>query len=119
MWAEKLKAFTTWTLSIVAGTALAAGAAVVVRGHTPTATTAAPTTVAPSVPSAPAPPTQPTSDVRFTDHEAPTTIPVQTPRPSTPTIPPTTVPRWTDERHGDDYDYDSNESEGGWGEDDD
>jgi len=100
MWAEKIKAFTTWTLSIVAGTALAAEAAVVASGQL-TSQTAASSTTAPAL-SAPAPqgtPSGSTSDVRYTDSEAPTTIPVSTPTtPTTPTTPrpvitPTTVVR--------------------------
>ena len=92
MWADKMKAFTTWTLSIVAGTALAAGAAVVASGHL-TSQVAAPSTTAPTL-SAPAPqgtPSGSTSDVRYTDSEAPTTIPVSTPTTPQPVVTPTTV----------------------------
>ena len=94
MWADKIKAFTTWTLSIVAGTALAAGAAVVASGKL-TSQVAAPSTTAPTL-SAPAPqgtPSSATSDVRYTDSEAPTTIPVSTPTTPRPAVTPTTVIR--------------------------
>ena len=94
MWADKFKAFTTWTLSIVAGTALAAGAAVVASGHL-TSQVAAPSTTASTL-SAPAPqgnPSRSTSDVRYTDSEAPTTIPVATPTTPRPAVTPTTVIR--------------------------
>ena len=87
MLADKIKAFTTWTLIIVAGTALAAGAAVVASGHL-TSKVAAPNATAPTL-SAPAPqgtPSDSTSDVRYTDSEAPTTIPVSTPTTSRPVV---------------------------------
>jgi cytoskeletal protein RodZ len=102
MWADKIKGFTTWTLSIVAGTALAAGAAVVASGHL-NSQAAAPSTSAPSQ-SAPKPQTTPivstgsTSDVRYTDSEAPTTMPVSTSTSPRPVATPTTIVR---ERHGD------------------
>jgi len=99
MWADKIKGFTTWTLSIVAGTALAAGAAVVASGHL-TSKVAAPSTTAPTL-SAPAPqgtPSDSTSDVRYTDSEAPTTIPVSTPTTPRPVVTPTTI---VHERDGD------------------
>ena len=92
MWADKIKAFTTWTLSIVAGTALAAGAAVVASGHL-TTQAAAPSTTAPTL-SAPTPqgtPSYSTSEVRYTDSEAATTIPVSTPTTPRPAVTPTTV----------------------------
>jgi hypothetical protein len=89
----------------------------VARGHVPTASSAAPTTLAPQTPNTPATPSQPTSDVRYTDNESPVVAPSSGPRESTPTIPATTVPRGTDDHHGDDDGY--RESEGGWGEDDD
>jgi cytoskeletal protein RodZ len=94
MLADKIKAFTTWTLSIVAGTALAAGAAVVASGHL-TSKVAAPSTTAPTL-SAPAPQGMPngsTSDVRSTDREDSATIPVSTPTTPRPAVTPTTVIR--------------------------
>ena len=92
MWADNIKAFTTWTLSIEAGTALAAGAAVVVSGKL-TSQVAAPSTTAPTL-SATAPqgtPSGSTSDVRYTDSEDSTTIPVATPTAPRPAVTPTTV----------------------------
>jgi cytoskeletal protein RodZ len=97
MWADKIKAFTTWTLSIVAGTALAAGAAVVASGHLNSQATA-PSTSAPSQ-SSPKPQTTSivstgsTSDVRYTDSEAPTTMPVSTSTSPRPAATPTTIVR--------------------------
>ena len=92
MWADKIKGFTTWTLSIVAGTALAAGAAVVASGHV-TSQVAAPNTTAPTL-SAPAPqgtPSGSTSDVRYTDSEDSATIPASTPTTPRPVVTPTTI----------------------------
>ncbi len=92
MWADKIKAFTTWTLSIVAGTALAAGAAVVASGKL-TSQVAAPSTTAPTL-SAPAPqgtPSGSTSDVRYTESEDSATIPASTPTTPQPVVTPTTI----------------------------
>jgi len=94
MWADKIKAFTTWTLSIVAGTALAAGAAVVASGHV-NSQVAAPSTTAPTL-SAPAPQGMPngsTSDVRYTDSEDSAMIPASTPTTPQPVFTPTTIVR--------------------------
>jgi cytoskeletal protein RodZ len=110
MWADKIKAFTTWTLSIVAGTALAAGAAVVASGKL-TSQVAAPSTTAPAL-SAPAPqgtPSGSTSDVRYTDSEDSATIPAPTPNAPRPVITPTTVVRERGDNSGreneEEYEY--------------
>jgi hypothetical protein len=75
MWADKIKTFTTWTLSIVAGTALAVGAAVLASGHTTAqATTPGALTPSQSAPTPQAPAPNSTSNVRFTDREAPESV---------------------------------------------
>ena len=91
MFADKIKAFTTWTLSIVAGTALAAGAAVVASGHSTTQVAAPSTTPSQSAPAPRPTPSDLTSGVRFTVSEAPTTIPVSTPTAPEPAVTSTTV----------------------------
>ncbi len=97
MWADKIKAFTTWTLSIAAGSALAVGAAVLASGHT-TTSVATPSSTAPSTTtashSAPTPPSTSgpaTSDMRSTDGETGGTVPISTPTSPRPVETPTTV----------------------------
>jgi len=117
MLADKIKAFTTWTLSIAAGTALAAGAAVVASGHVGSQGAAVPSTTAPtlSTPATQGAPSGSTSDVRYTDSEAPTTIPVSNSTTPRPVVTPTTI---VHERDGDDGRENEEEHEYSGGDDD-